>query len=67
MCKTQPTASDIPIYYIFVPQKLSLSKISNGVIACGLWFAPHPIKNLGYAYALIQFFRVQVWQNYQVF
>ena len=48
MCQTQATASDHPIYNIFVPQKVSLSKTSNDVLACDLWFAPLPIKNPGY-------------------
>ena len=48
---TQATASDIPIYNIFVPQKVPFSKVSDDVIPCDLWFAPHPIKNPGYACA----------------
>ena len=44
------TASDLPFYDIFAPQKLPFSKISD-VIACNLWFGPpFPIKNPGYAY-----------------
>ena len=35
MCQTQVMASDLPIYNIFVPQKV-LSKISDNVITCGL-------------------------------
>ena len=35
-CQTQATASDFPFYDIFVPQKVPLSKISDGVIACDL-------------------------------
>ena len=47
----QATASDLPFYDIFVPQKFPLSKISDDVTACDFWFAPTPIKNAGYAYA----------------
>ena len=47
MCRAQAKASDFPIYNIFVPQKVPLSKISDDVIACGLGA---PIKNPGYAY-----------------
>ena len=39
-------ASDLPIYNIFVPQKVSLPKISDNVIACKLWFAPAQSKIL---------------------
>ena len=46
----QATASDLPIYDIFVPQKVPTSKISDDVIECGFWFGP-PIKTPGYAYA----------------
>ena len=45
---TQATASDLPIYNIFVPQKVPLSNISKDVITCDL--VP-PIKNPGYTYA----------------
>ena len=45
---TQATTSDIPMYNIFVPQKVPLSKISEHVITCDL--VP-PIKNPGYTYA----------------
>ena len=45
---TQATASDLPIYNIFVPQKVPLSKISEDVITCDL--VP-PLKNPGYIYA----------------
>ena len=34
------TASDLPFYDIFVPQKVPLSKISDDVMACDLWFGP---------------------------
>ena len=44
---TQATTSDLPIYNIFVPQKVLLSKISEDVITCDL--VP-PIKNPGYIY-----------------
>ena len=36
----QATASDLPFYDIFAPQKVSLLKIPDEVIACDLWFAP---------------------------
>ena len=39
---TQATASDIPIYDIFVSQKVLLLKHLEEVIACDLWFAPPP-------------------------
>ena len=45
------TASDLPFYDIFAPQKVPFLKISDDVIACDLWFGPPPIKNPGYAYA----------------
>ena len=48
----QATASDLPFYDIFAPQKITFSKISDDVIACDLWFGPPPIKNPGYAYAI---------------
>ena len=47
----QATASDLPFYDIFVPQKVPLSEISDDFNACDFWFAPPPIKNPGYAYA----------------
>ena len=40
--QTQATASDLPTSIIFVLQKVSLSRISDDVIACDLWFAPSP-------------------------
>ena len=43
-------ALDIPLPNIITPQKFPLLKISDGVIACDLWFGPTPIKNHGYAY-----------------
>ena len=47
----QAAAYDLPFYGIFVPHKVSsLSKISDGVIANNLWFAPLPIKKPCYAY-----------------
>ena len=46
---TQATASDLPIYNIFVSHKVSLLKISESVITCDL--VPPPIKNPGYIYA----------------
>ena len=40
LLKCQPaTISDLPSY-IFVPQKVSLLKIFDDVIACDLWFGP---------------------------
>ena len=47
---TQVMASDLSIYNIFVPQKVSHSKISDDVIACDLWFGLPPIKNSGQTY-----------------
>ena len=44
------TAPDLLFYDIFAPQKVPFSKISDDVIACGLWFGSPPIKNLVYAY-----------------
>ena len=32
------------------PTKITVSKISDDVIACDLWFGSPPIKNPGYAY-----------------
>ena len=46
----QTTASYLPFYDIFAPQKHPILKISDDVIACDLWFGPPPIKNPGYAY-----------------
>ena len=52
--QNQVTASDLPLYDIFVPQKVPLLKISEDVVACDWWFAPPPfkgpIKNPGNAY-----------------
>ena len=42
----QATASDLPFYDIFAPQKISFSKISDDVIACNLWFGPPQSKIL---------------------
>ena len=36
------TASDLPLYDIFAPQKVPFLKISDDVIACDLWFGPPP-------------------------
>ena len=36
MCQTRATASALSIYNIFVPQKLSVSKIFDYVIVCDL-------------------------------
>ena len=46
MCQTQATASDLPIYNIFAPQKVPLSKTSDDVIAGSMWFAPPPQSKL---------------------
>ena len=51
MCQTQAKASDLPIYNIFVRQKLLVSNISDNVIARGLWFGAPLMKNPGYAMA----------------
>ena len=45
----QVTASDLPVYDIFAPQKNSSFELSDDVIVCDLWFGPSPIKNPGYA------------------
>ena len=37
---TQATAIELPIHHILVPQKVPLSKSSDDVIACVLWFEP---------------------------
>ena len=37
-------AFDSP-FYVFTPQQIPLSKISDDVFACDLWFGPTPIKN----------------------
>ena len=42
----QATASDLPFYDIFAPQKDTFSKISDDVIACDLWFGPPQSKIL---------------------
>ena len=42
----QATASDLPFYDIFAPQKVTFSKISDDVIACDLWFGPPQSKIL---------------------
>ena len=39
-------ASDLPLYDIFVTQKVPFSKISDDVIACDLWFSPLQSKIL---------------------
>ena len=36
----QATASDLPFYDIFAPQKIPLLKIFDDVIKCDLWLAP---------------------------
>ena len=46
-------ASDLPFYDIYAPQKVSLSKNFDDVIARDLSVGP-PIKNPSYAYALAQ-------------
>ena len=40
------TASDLPLYDIFAPQKVPLLKISDDVIGCDLWFGPPPQSNI---------------------
>ena len=40
--QTQATASDLPFYDFFVPQKVPFSKIFDDVIARYLWFVPLP-------------------------
>ena len=35
-----------PFHDIFVPQKVPLSKVSDDVIVCDLWFAPPQSKTL---------------------
>ena len=45
-------ASDLPFYDSFAPQKLSLLKIFDDVIADDLWFGSPPIKNPDYAYGV---------------
>ena len=42
----QATASDLPFYDIFAPQKVPFSKISDDVILCDLWFGPPQSKIL---------------------
>ena len=42
----QATASDLPFYDIFAPQKVPFSKISDDVITCDLWFGPPQSKIL---------------------
>ena len=44
------TASDLPFYDIFAPQKVPILKISDDVIACDLWLGSPPNQNPGYAY-----------------
>ena len=46
----QALASDLPFYDIVVPQKVPLSKTSDDVFACNLWFGSPLIKNPGYAF-----------------
>ena len=42
-CKTQAKVSDLAVYNIFVRQKFApLSKITDAVIICDLWFVPPP-------------------------
>ena len=36
----QATASDLPFYNIFDPQKIPFLEISDDVTACDLWFGP---------------------------
>ena len=39
-------ASDLPFYEIFAPQKVTLLKTCDDVIACDLWFGPPQSKIL---------------------
>ena len=52
----QATASDLPFYDIFAPQKVTFSKISDNVIECDLWFGPHPNQKSWLRLWLILFF-----------
>ena len=45
-CQHQATTSDLPFYDIFAPAKNSSFKVSDDVIARGLWFAPPQSKIL---------------------
>ena len=59
-CQHQTTAFDLPFYDIFTPTKNSSFEVSDDVIASNLWFAPPPIKNLGYTYMMLydQIFKI---------
>ena len=46
-------ASDLPFFDIFALTKNSSFEVSDEVIACDLWFGAPPIKNPGYAYAVV--------------
>ena len=41
-CQTQVTASYLPFCDIFAPEKVSLLKLCDEVIAYNLWFSPSP-------------------------
>ena len=41
-CQKQATASDLPFYNIFVPQKVLPLKISENIIVCDSWFGSPP-------------------------
>ena len=69
MFKLAPDPLLVPGGTVFAPQKVPLSKISDDVIACSLWFAPPPIKNPGCAYGhnstclTVYLFRIRVHGN----
>ena len=46
----QATSFNLPFNDTLTQQKVPLSKISDDVIACDLWFGPLPVKNPSYAY-----------------
>ena len=56
-------ASELPFYDIFATQTVPLSKISDDVIACDLWFCPPPIKTSGYAYKIYCVHNVELRQD----
>ena len=62
----QATASDLPFYNIFAPQKVPFLKISDDLIACDLWFGPPPppIKNAGYAAYAYARYGITILGNY---
>ena len=64
MCQTKVKTSDLPIYNIFVPHKVLLSKISDYVIACGL---PPPPKLKILAMPMAQHARIRYCRKRQQF